>query len=418
MLELGTQLELEISELSFGGDGLGRAANGAVVFVPFAAIGDKLLVEISLARKSYFRARIIDILQPSPERTPAECKHFGRCGGCAYQHISYQAEFAAKQKQLYDLLARVGGLSQLPELSPACPAPQLYGYRNKLKLEPSEAVRDDHGVHLSYGYCLKDEQRFFTVRECPLAMPVINQNLGKALRSAWAKQNAKKEIPGSLTLRASADGKCHYFFGRAPVNVSWLKEQIHAEQVSVPLGSFWQVNPAVADKLFQVLEGWALELEADTLVDAYGGAGTYCLALRAPYRERVLIESDPQACEAASYNLAQRALGCRIIRQKSEIALPRELKTLPAKQTLLLLNPPRSGCHEKVLHSILKFKPRYVCYVACNPATLARDLKILCAKNKYAVEKLALFDMFPRTAHFETALLLKANWTQRHTKAH
>lgn len=408
MLELGTQFELTISEISFGGDGLGRSESGAVVFVPFSAMGDKLLVEITQVRKSYFRARIVEILEPSADRVQPECIHFGRCGGCAYQHLSSQAEFAAKQKQLYDLLQRVGSFTTLPALTHAFPAPQLYGYRNKLNLEPSEALRDDHGVHLSYGYCLKDEHRFFTVRECPLAMPIINQNLSKALRSAWAKQNAKKETPGSITLRASADGKCHYFFGRAPVNVPWLKEQIHAKEISVPLGSFWQVNSAVADKLFKTLEGWGRELtEVDTLVDAYSGVGTFSIALRAPYRERVLIESDPQACKAAAYNLARRNLGCRIIEQKTEIALPKILKTLPSKNTLLLLDPPRTGCQEKALQAILKFMPQQIFYISCNPATLARDLKKLCANGKYKIQKLALFDMFPRTAHFETAVQLQ-----------
>ncbi len=406
MLEPGQMIKATITDLAFGGDGVARLEEGPVLFVPFAALGDTLEIEITECKKSFCRGRIVQVLVPGADRTEPPCRHFGRCGGCAYQHISYSAEFAAKQKQLLDILQRIGGFRSLPPLDSSFPAPEIYGYRNKLRLEPSEPVRDDDGVHMTYGYCLKDRQNFFTVKECPLAQPVINQALSKAIRSPWGRQNAKKPVPAPITLRASADGQCHYYFGRAPVNVTWLKEKIGDQEVSVPLGSFWQVNPPVADQLLKAVAAWAEPLPVENLIDAYSGVGTFSIALSRSFRERILIESDRQAGDAASLNLAARAYGCRIVKDTTEHALPKTLKTTNPKQTLVLLDPPRSGCHDKVLQTLLKYLPEHIFYISCNPSTMARDLKKLCGGEKYQLEKLALFDMFPRTAHFETAVHL------------
>jgi 23S rRNA (uracil1939-C5)-methyltransferase len=410
MFEKGQTVQVAISDLAFGGDGVGRLEEGPVVFVPFAAIGDVLKVEISECKKSYLRGTIVEVLVSGPDRVAPLCQHFGACGGCAYQHLQYSAEFAAKEKQLRDLLERIGGFSSLPQLDISFPAPEIYAYRNKLRLEPSEPLHDDDGIHMYYGYCLKNRENFFTIKECPLALPVINQSLGKAIRSPWAKQNAKKPIPGALTLRASADGKCQYYFGRAPVNVTWLKEKIADYDVSVPLGSFWQVNSAVAEQLLKTANAWAEPLAVESLIDAYSGVGTFSIALSRPFKERTLIESDRPAGDAASYNLANLGYGCQIIKDSTERALPKVLKHCLPKQTLVILDPPRAGCQEKVLQTLLKYRPEHIFYVSCNPATLARDLKKLCQNGKYQLEKLALFDMFPRTAHFETA----AHLVRRH----
>ncbi|MDD3952933.1 MAG: TRAM domain-containing protein, partial [Lentisphaeria bacterium] len=152
MPEPGQLINVTISDLAFGGDGVARLEEGPVVFVPFAALGDVLEVEITECKKSYLRGRITQILVAGPDRIEPPCRHFGRCGGCSYQHLQYSAEFAAKQKQLLDLLQRIGGFQSLPPLDSSFAAPVLYGYRNKLRLEPSEPVREDDGIHMTYGY--------------------------------------------------------------------------------------------------------------------------------------------------------------------------------------------------------------------------------------------------------------------------
>ncbi|NLZ63228.1 MAG: class I SAM-dependent RNA methyltransferase [Lentisphaerae bacterium] len=408
MLSVGNTLTVDIIDIAFGGDGVARTEEGLVIFVPGTAIGETVEVVICEIKKSYIRGKVAKVLSPSPDRVEPPCRHFGRCGGCVYQHLEYQAELAAKQKQLLDLLRRIGGFTDLPPLDCCFASPKLYGYRNKLRLEPFVTLETDQGVRLSYGYCLTDNQTFFTVRECPLAMPIINRNIAKAVHSAWGTQNARRKPPAPLTLRASSTGECHFYFGKAPVNISWLREELCGKEFSVPLGSFWQVNPEVASELVRRVHRWAKGLKTKFLVDAYSGVGTFSLTGKKDYVERVLIESDRQAGEAAAHNLGKLSLGCRIIKDRTEHALPGVLRQFPPAETLVLLDPPRTGCQSKVLEALRHARPAHLFYVSCNPATLARDLKVLCADGCYRLDKLALFDMFPRTAHFETAVALQS----------
>lgn len=408
MLSVGQTVTVTIIDIAFGGDGVARTEEGPVIFVPGTAVGETAEVEICEIKKSYIRGKVQKILSASPDRVEPQCRHFGRCGGCVYQHLDYPAELAAKQKQLLDLLHRIGGFADLPELECCFASPKIYGYRNKLRLEPFVALEAEQGVRLSYGYCLTDNQTFFTVRECPLAMPIINRNIPKAVHSAWGKQNAKKKPPAPLTLRASSSGDCQFYFGKAPVNISWLREELCGQDFSVPLGSFWQVNTGVASELVRRVHRWAKDLPVKNFIDAYSGVGTFSLTSKKAFAERVLIESDRQAGDAAAHNLGKLALGCQIIKDTTEHALPGILRQFPAAETLVLLDPPRAGCQKKVIEALRKARPAHVFYVSCNPATLARDLKALCADGCYRLDKLALFDMFPRTAHFETAVALQA----------
>ena len=408
MLSVGQILTVSIIDIAFGGDGVARTEEGPVIFVPYTAVGDTIEVEICELKKSYIRGKIHKILTASPNRVEPMCRHFGRCGGCVYQHLDYPVELAAKQKQLEDLLRRIGGFTSLPILECCFASPKTYGYRNKLRLEPFVVEKGDQGVRLSYGYCLTDNKTFFTVRECPLAMPIINRHLPKAVHSLWGKQNAKKKPPAPVTLRASSTGDCQFYFGKAPVNISWLREELCGQEFSVPLGSFWQVNPEVASELVRSVHRWAKNLPVQNFIDAYSGVGTFSMTSKKPYAERVLIESDRQAGDAAAHNLGKRALGCQIVKDTTEKALPKILQQFPTAETLVLLDPPRTGCQSKVTEALRKARPAYIFYISCNPSTLARDLKALCADGCYQLEKLSLFDMFPRTAHFETAVALKA----------
>ena len=158
------------------------------------------------------------------------------------------------------------------------------------------------------------------------------------------------------------------------------------------------------------MDAWTRELPLTSLVDAYAGVGTFSCALANPgIVERLLIESFRKAAEAAQYNLQQRNYGCQIVAATTEKTLPRLLPKYPADKTLVVLDPPRAGCQEKVLEALRKCRPAFIAYISCNPGTLARDLKTLCENQAYRIKHLALFDMFPRTAHFETACLLTDN---------
>ena len=409
-MQIGSTLSLTIQDLAFGGEGVGRAEQ-CVVFVPFAAVGDQLLVEITEIRKNFARGKILQIQVPGPDRTEPPCPHYGKCGGCQYQHLTYQAEFQAKQRQLTEVLRRLGSLKDLPPLDCAIPAPQEYGYRNKLRLE-AKAVPVETGMpaQADYGYYATDNRTFLRIHGCRLAHPLLNKALPTAIKSDWGKANAKRKTPqgpAALTLRVDSQEQIKFYFGFSPSRLGWLHEELAGVPFRVPAGSFWQVNPAVASQLLQTVDQWIAPLPAETLVDAYCGAGTFSCALTHPFRERLLMENDRAATEAAQYNLQQLMRGCQILTEPTEQALPRRLPKYPAASTLVVLDPPRTGCQEKVLQCLAQHSPAWILYVSCNPATLARDLKYLTTTGGYSLRKLGLFDMFPRTAHFETAVLFQ-----------
>lgn len=411
-MQVGSQINLSIHDIAFGGEGVART-DECVVFVPFTAIGDEALVEITEVRKNFAKGRVLALNKPGEGRTLPSCPHYGRCGGCQYQHLTYEAEFAAKTKQLADCLSRIGGIRELPPIEPAFPAPECYGYRNKLRLEAKQCVVEKgEPAQVDYGYYALDNKTFMRINGCRLARTELNKEIPAAIKSDWGKANAhrrKQERPGALTLRIDSAGTIKYYFGFAPNHLGWFKEELAGVQYRVPIGSFWQVNPAVASQLLKTVDEWIAPLDLDTLVDAYCGVGTFACALTKPFRERLLIENDHAATEAAEYNLQQKLYGCQVVTNATEKALPKALPRYPQDSTLVVVDPPRTGCQAQVLQTLLENRPVRVLYVSCNPSTLARDLKALTSTGVYSLEHLGLFDMFPRTAHFETAVLLKRN---------
>ncbi|MBO7741366.1 MAG: class I SAM-dependent RNA methyltransferase [Victivallales bacterium] len=415
-MEAGNQINVTISDLAFGGDGVARTDEG-VIFVPGTAVGDQVMINVTSVHKSFARGEVVAVLTPGAGRCEPRCPLYGECAGCQYQHIDYATEFAAKQKQLIDLLTRVGHLENLPPLDKAFPSPAEYGYRNKIRLE---AAIQDGGVE--YGYYLKDNRTLKRIRTCPLASDEINAQIPKALRSDWGKANSAKRPdkrhsrkpgdrrpaggPGALTLRADTRGTAAFYFGFAPKCITWLRETLNDFEYAVPAGAFWQINPPVAQELVKTVADWFRPLQLDSFIDAYAGVGTFSCAMKGMFVEHLLIESDPSAAPAAENNTQRCGIGAQILTGTTEKCLPKALPRYSSDKTAVLLDPPRTGCQQVVIDTLRKNRPAAVAYVSCNPATLARDLKLLTAGNIYKVEKLALFDMFPRTAHFETAVLL------------
>ncbi len=402
-------IELEISDIAFGGDGVGRGPAGKTVFVPMALGGERVRARIEADHARFARATLVEVLEPSPRRCEPPCPHYGYCGGCVYQHVEYEVEVEAKSRQLRELLRRVGGLGDLPEPVPTVPAPAVYGYRNKLRVEPFRVPDGAGAERLAYGYCGRDNKTFFELESCPLAAAPLNDLLKRAPLTEEGRRNAvRRPRPAPMTLRLTCDGTSAFYFGRAPGRVPWLHERLLGRPVSVPLGSFWQVNPPVADALVRWVAEWYAGQPARTLVDAYCGVGTFSLAVGRAAQARFLIESDAEALRAAEYNHREwDALECHCRCGATEAVLPALLAGCNRRRTTVLLDPPRQGCAEGVLRTLREFPVAHLVYVSCNAATLARDLGKLVREGPYAVERLALFDMFPRTAHFETAVTLR-----------
>lgn len=408
---IGQQINIEIAAVAFGGDGVARTEEG-VLFVPCTAVGDRGIAEVTAVSKNFARGRMVALTQPGTGRTEPVCKHFGTCGGCQYQHLDYETEFALKCAQQAETLRRVGKIADLPELAKAVPSPKNYGYRNKLRLEAQPHADEVTGrKSATYGYYANDNRTFFPVYECPLAMPELNSLIPKAIKSDWGQANAHRKgarrdqtAPAAMTLRQASNGDTAFYFGFAPKSITWMRETLAGFEYSVPAGSFWQINPPVAEELLLTADEWTRDLELKSLIDAYAGVGTFSCALTRPFVERLLIESDKDASQAAQLNLQKRGWACQIVADTTEKALPKALPKYNAKSTLVVLDPPRTGCQEVVLKALLKCRPAAILYISCNAATLARDLRVL--TEAYQLQRRAIFDMFPRTAHFESAVLL------------
>ena len=214
-----------ITDIAYGGDGVGRLADGSVVFVPFTAVGDDVEIEITERKAAFCRGVVRKFVAAGQGRATPCCRYYGRCGGCSYQHLTYETEVACKAKQFKTLMARVGKFESFPELESVNPSPQDYGYRNKLRLEPGERTLEATGYYVPYGYFERDNTTFMMVKSCPLAQDALNKMLPKAIRSDWGRQNAKRKEPYPLTLRITTDGDCCFYFGQASPKLSWLKEK-------------------------------------------------------------------------------------------------------------------------------------------------------------------------------------------------
>ena len=406
-MDIGSVVQLEISDIAFGGDGVARDAEGRVVFVPFTALGDVADIEIVEVHSRFARGRLREVVEPGEGRVEPRCPHYGRCGGCCYQHLDYEHEVSAKVRQLHDVLERVGRLENVPPPEPVVPSPEPFGYRNKLRVEPIvSADAGDGPPEVAYGFCELDNETFFALDSCPLAASALNDVLPKAQRSDWARKNAARPHPGPLTLRLAADGRTAFYFNRAPRRVPWLREQLCGGEVGVPLGSFWQVNGAVGERLTSTVADWCCEAPSDVFIDAYAGVGPFSLAVGNRIPRHVLVERDKEALDAAEYNHRQWGIKDVLLQAgTTEKLIPKGLRSLRHKgaEAIVVLDPPRHGCADRVIASLARSKVPRIVYVSCNVSTLARDLKRLCKETDFAVQRIAFFDMFPQTAHFEVA---------------
>jgi len=401
---------LAIESLAFGGAGVGRR-DGKVVFVPGALPGETVSVRPEREHPSYLQARLVDVKAAAPERIAPSCPLALRaeedaaapamaCPGCAYQHLRPEAELAAKAGQLRELIARVGKLA-VPEAAWAdpVPSPASLGYRNKLTLH---AARTDDGRPV-LGYFGEDNRSVLDVPHCPLAHPQIGARL-EELRADPAFR--RRLHPGrTWTFRRTERDGVVCWAGQAQRNDSWLREATPHGEVAVPRGGFFQVNPAVGAALARTVEAILREHAPARLVDLYCGCGVFALAAAAAGVGEICgIDSDRGAIAAARENV--RAHGRPDIPFQAATAEEALAKTLAAHpRAALIIDPPRSGLSPAVRKAIAAAAPPLLLYVSCAPDTLARDLRDLVAHG-HAVHRLQAFDMFPRTAHFETLAVL------------
>ena len=399
IIKPGKELNVTIDDVAFGGKGVTRI-DGLVCFVAGTIPGEEVKIRITSVKKKYLEADLVEVIKASEDRVEPECEHYGKCGGCQYQHISYERQVELKKLQLLQVLGRIGGLEDIPEITKVVSSPNAYNYRNKITLNPRKI--DDN--YLIYGYRDNENKYLIEISECPLAREEVNELIPLIKRTPWGRKNTRREKPKSASLRATAFDEPIIYYGAAPKGMPWRKEQINGKEFRVPLGSFYQINPEVAVELFNTVVEWADDIPAARVIDAYCGAGFLSVGIKD--KHIIGVEIDEPSIDAAHYNALQWDLkSSKYIAGDANKLMNKHLKNR-GDSTLVILDPPRSGCGEQSIKSLKENLPGWILYVSCDPATLARDLKEICAEN-YKIDKLALLDMFPQTSHFESMVLLK-----------
>ena len=403
-----------IESIAYRGAGILRPPEGPVVFVHGGVcMGERVTVRITRTHARFAEAEVVSVEAPAPERIPPVCRlpDGTRVPGCVYDHMEYSAEVATKQEQLAGFLRnafRKAGREDLDTtalLRPPTPSPLPLHYRNKIVLHAGRA----NGVR-ALGYLGDDNRTLVDIPQCPLAHPEINRELAD-LRADRSFQRAVRN-GDDVTLRyTEADGVVPWI-GRPSPRARPLTERAFFGPLEVPLDGFYQVNPAVADLLASALADEAAVLAPSSVIDAYCGIGILGLAIlsRAPdgSRPRLLgMETGRAAVASARRNASRLGINAEYACCPVAEGLDAALDETGPDGTLVVLDPPRDGLESAVVDTLLAKRPAELAYVSCSPDRLARDLERLCsADGGYTPRSIRLFDMFPRTHHFETLVLL------------
>jgi tRNA/tmRNA/rRNA uracil-C5-methylase (TrmA/RlmC/RlmD family) len=366
-LKIGDQISLTIHDLAFGGEGVGRIEE-FVVFVPFVITGETVEAEVTEVKKSFARAKLLRIVTPSPQRVMPECRYFTQCGGCQYQHVSYPEQLRVKHKQIADLFERVGKIS--PEkVAPVLPCPAPYHYRNRIMIR---SQWNGPAKKLEIGFIRADNNYVQDIEECKIAEPSLNEQI------AHVRANPPPRGGLKVVLRVQPEG--------------W----------EVPKDSFFQNNFFLLPELVRTVKNFLKDSGARHLIDLYCGVGFFGIEAAGAVESFVGVEYDQMAIRAARQNAASRKINNgEFVAAKSEDTLPALLKKFPVEQTAVLLDPPRKGCWPSLLELLRTTRPAQVIYVSCHPATMARDLNILCGDGVYELARVQPLDMFPQTQHVE-----------------
>ena len=382
-------METRIERILPGGVGLGHA-EGKTVLVSLAAPGDHLRVRVEREQGNVLFASVVEVLTPSPVRIEPPCPYFGRCGGCDFQQLTYEAQLAAKANIIADCLQRIARLDHVPNIA-VHPSPKDWRYRARATWQIDREKRE-------IGYYERGSRRVCDVADCAVLLPELQETLEQVRATEWA------EFPPELKhLDAVA--------GENGVSLSPAFAEFETNELTLRVGSevyeynaeaFFQINPALLPELIE----FALsDARGETALDLYCGVGLFTLPLARRFARVVGVEANPVATRFAKRNLQQAGLTNAHVITATVAGWVRE-NTHTDSVDFVLLDPPRAGAESVVIKGLLKLQPKRISYVSCDPATLARDLRKLIAGG-YTIDSITGFDLFPQTHHVETVVLLR-----------
>ena len=437
-MQVGHRVRVTVERLVFQGDGLGRLPDGRVIFIPYTAPGDAVEARVSEVRDDFVRADLVQVLAASSLRTEPACRFYGTCGGCQWQHVTYDGQLQWKAQMLRELLERVGKLREIPVATPIAPAgPWEYRARAQFKVSP--------GPRPAIGFHRRETRRVVDIDRCPLldgrlnavlrtlrgmrhpALPALFPGLreiwvavgtgtGEALVALFARmrdrsairmlfhriRDAVPTLQGVVLL--DGDPRQHPRFVDRHGHGA-LMEQVGDLRFRVDGTAFFQVSALGAEILTRLVMEAAALTGRERVLDLYAGVGTFTAPLARQAAEVVGVEASVPGTADAVYNLrANECSRARMVQTQVEQALPTLSKEGP--WDLVLLDPPRQGCSRRVLDDIVAMGIPRLIYVSCDPSTLARDLGLL-AKSGYRCLGIQPVDLFPQTFHLEAVASLQ-----------
>jgi 23S rRNA (uracil1939-C5)-methyltransferase len=468
-LKKGDSLSLQISSLAFGGAGVGRHGD-LVIFVDQALPGQTVQAVIIKKKKNFAEARLQAVISPSPFQQVPVCSHFGSCGGCRLQHLQYATQLAEKSRQVEESLQHIGGFVDLQMQAPLA-APELFFYRNKMEFSfsdlsylPKEQFEQsgDSGTGLYLGLHAKGFfNKVIDVAQCHLLTPIANDILAAVRQFAKAsglpvyssqshagfwrflvmrhakhtgqlmvnlvtyeydeniaagfKQMMLTSFPQITSLLFSTTQNVagvafseqeHVLHGPATI-----REHLGPLCFDISSNSFFQTNTLQAERLYDVVADWAQIQPHERVYDLYCGAGTISLYVSQKAKEVIGFESVAAAVADAQRNcILNDVRNCRFVLGdlRDQLNQTEETKAAYGQPHVMIIDPPRSGMHPKTVQAVLRLQPKRIVHVSCNPASLARDLQILC-ESAYTLVRVKAVDMFPHTSHIEVVAELHFN---------
>ena len=440
---------LKIEDMGVDGEGIGHT-DGCTLFVKDALIGDVINAKVMKMKKNYGYARMMEILTPSPDRVEPKCTYHKQCGGCQIQALSYEKQLEYKKKKVLNNLRRIGGLTELPEFD-VIGMDKPYCYRNKAQF-PFGTDKNGNVVTGFYAgrthSIISNTKCYLGVEENEQILEMILAHLKKYHIPAYDEQTGKGLLRHVLIRKGFTTGElmvCLILNGTRIPNVKELVAElvkipgmtsitinVNTKQTNVIMGqemrsvwgqdyitdyigdvkyqisplSFFQVNPVQTRKLYERALEYAEVESGETVWDLYCGIGTISLFLAQKAKQVYGVEIVPQAIEDAKRNAALNGFSnAEFYVGKAEEVLPVKYREEGIKADVIVVDPPRKGCDEALLQTIVQMRPKRVVYVSCDSATLARDLMYLVSEG-YGVVKGTVVDQFPHTVHVETVCLL------------
>ena len=449
-LQQGQIVDLEITDLNTSGEGVGRY-EGRVIFVPNTVTGDRIKAQLTQIKSKYAKGKIASISHPSSHRIRPHCIVADKCGGCQWQHIEPEYQREIKRRQVMQALERIGGFTDV-QVEPVLHTENILNYRNKSTYPMGRSATGQ----VQAGYYRSSSHKIVNLNQCPVQderlHPLLKEVKQDIQERGWSIYNESKHqgklrhlslrigintgeiLLTLITTTYSLSGiveqaetwlkkypqlvgvclnlnsdRTNVIFGKETKTIagqSYLTEIFSGVRLRISADTFFQINTTSAELLLEAIAR-KLDLKGtEILLDAYCGIGTFSLPLASKVKQIIGIEISPAAVERARQNAAIECIDNAIFYTGK---VKNCLQQIEHKPDIVLLDPPRKGCDRQVIEYLLQLRPKRIVYISCKPATLARDLQLLCQSGDYRLDFLQPADFFPQTTHVECLAILRAN---------